>query len=99
MTDAESAYLQMRLVYDQFAKDHFNSPPPLQGKGSVKAIHYIQSFSPDDNVTPELVHKIAKKANETNTLNAEDYEFLRKEVESLFRTVNISLSTLLSRKV
>ena len=60
MTDAESAYLQMRLVYDQFAKDHFNSPPPLQGKGSVKAIHYIQSFSPDDDVTPELAHKIAK---------------------------------------
>ena len=60
MTDAESAYLQMRLVYDQFAKDHFNSPPPLQGNGSVKAIHYIQSFSPDDNVTPELAHKIAK---------------------------------------
>lgn len=60
MTDAESAYLQMRLVYDQFAKDHFNSPPPLQGKGSVKAIHYIHSFSPDDNVTPELAHKIAK---------------------------------------
>ena len=60
MTDAESAYLQMRLVYDQFAKDHFNSPPPLQGKGSVKAIHYIQSFSPDDNVTPGLAHKIAK---------------------------------------
>ena len=60
MTDAESAYLQMRLVYDQFAKDHFNSLPPLQGKGSVKAIHYIQSFSPDDDVTPELAHKIAK---------------------------------------
>ena len=60
MTDSESAYLQMRLVYDQFAKDHFNTPPPLQGKGSVKAIHYIQSFSPDDNVTPELAHKIAK---------------------------------------
>ena len=60
MTDAESAYLQMGLVYDQFAKDHFNGPPPLQGKGSVKAIHYIQSFAPDDNVTPELAHKIAK---------------------------------------
>ena len=45
------------------------------------------------------INQIAKKANETNTLNAEDYEFLRKEVESLFRTVNISLSTLLSRKV
>ena len=45
------------------------------------------------------INQIAKKANETNTLNAEDYETLRKEVESLFRTVNLSLSTLLSRKV
>ena len=60
MTDAESAYLQMQLVYDQFARDHFNSHPPLEGKCPVKAIHIIQSFSPEDNVTPELAHKIAK---------------------------------------
>ena len=59
MTDSELACDQMRLVYNQFARDHFDSPPPLEGKGSVKAIHYIQSFSPDDNVTPELAHKIA----------------------------------------
>ena len=60
MTDAEQAYQQMKLVYEQFARDRFNSPPPLEGKGTVKAIHYIQSFSPDDNVTPELAHRIAK---------------------------------------
>ena len=60
MTDAESAYLQMQLVYDQFARDRFNSPPNLSGKSTVKAIHYIQSFSPDDNITPELAHKIAR---------------------------------------
>jgi DNA-binding PadR family transcriptional regulator len=60
MTDAESAYLQMQLVYDQFARDRFNSHPPMEGKCSLKAIHVIQSFSPDDDVTPELVHKIAK---------------------------------------
>ena len=59
MTDAESACDQMGLVYNQFARDHFDSPPPLEGKGSVKALHYIQSFSPDDNVTPELAHRIA----------------------------------------
>lgn len=52
--------MQMQLVYEQFARDRFDSPPPLNGKGTVKAIHYIQSFSPDDNVTPELVHRIAK---------------------------------------
>ena len=60
MTEPDLAYTQMAAVYEQFARDHFNSPPPLQGKGSVKAIHYIQSFSPDDDVTPELAHRIAK---------------------------------------
>ena len=60
MNDTDSAYLQMQLVYNQFAHDRFDSPPPLEGKGTVKAIHYIQSFSPEDNVTPELAHKIAK---------------------------------------
>ncbi len=44
------------------------------------------------------INQITKRANETNTLNAEDYENMRKEVDSLFRTVNQSLSTLLSRK-
>ena len=58
MTDAESAYEQMKLVYNQFARDNFDSPPPLEGKGTVKAIHYIQSFSPDDNITPELALKV-----------------------------------------
>ena len=60
MTDAESAYIQMKAVYEQHARDHFESPPPIVGNGTVKAIHYIQSFAPDDNVTPELAHKIAK---------------------------------------
>ena len=60
MTDAQSACDQMGLVYNQFASDRFDSPPPLEGKGSVKVLHYIQSFSPDDNVTPELAHRIAK---------------------------------------
>lgn len=32
----------------------------MEGKGSVKAIHYIQSFDPQDNISPELAHRIAK---------------------------------------
>ena len=60
MTEPELAYTQMAAVYEQFALDHFNSPPPLVGNGTVKVIHYIQSFSPDDDVTPELAHRIAK---------------------------------------
>ena len=50
----------MRLVYEQYARDKYSSPLPLEGKGSVKAIHYIMSFADSENVTPELAHKIAK---------------------------------------
>ena len=44
MTEPEFAYTAMSAVYDQYAKDRFNSPPPKSGKGTVKAIHYIMSF-------------------------------------------------------
>lgn len=60
MTEPDLASTQMAAVYEQFARDHFNSPPPLVGNGTVKVIHYIQSFSSDDSVTPELAHRIAK---------------------------------------
>ena len=59
-TNARDAYLQMKTVYNHFARDSFDSPPPLNGKGTVKAIHYVMSFADDENVTPELAHKIAK---------------------------------------
>ena len=59
-TNAKDAYLQMKAVYDQFAKDSFDTPKPLTGNGTVKAIHYIMSFADSENVTPELAHKIAK---------------------------------------
>ena len=45
------------------------------------------------------INQVAKKANETNNIYAEDVEILRKEVSELSRTVNVSLSTLLSKKV
>lgn len=60
MTEPEFAYTAMSAVYDQYAKDRFNSPPPKSGKGTVKAIHYIMSFADSENVTPELAHKIGK---------------------------------------
>ena len=44
------------------------------------------------------INQIAKKANETNSIYAEDIEILRKEMAELSRTVNLSLSTLLSIK-
>jgi len=50
----------MKSVYEHYSGKKFNAPLPVEGKGSVKAIHYIQSFDPQDNVTPELAHRIAK---------------------------------------
>lgn len=60
LTDPECAYLNMKMVYEQFSGKSFNEPPPKQGKGHVKAIHYIQSFDPKDNITPEQAFEIGK---------------------------------------
>lgn len=60
LTNAKDAYLSMKTVYKHFSGEKFNAPLPAEGKGSVKAIHYIQSFDPQDNVSPELAHRIAK---------------------------------------
>ena len=60
LTNAKGAYLAMKSVYEHYSGKKFNAPLPVEGKGSVKAIHYIQSFDPQDNVPPELAHRIAK---------------------------------------
>ena len=45
------------------------------------------------------INQIAKKANETNNLYAEDYKKLKGEVESLCRMLSTFVSTLTSTKV
>lgn len=60
LPNAKDAYLAMKTVYEQFSGEKYNAPFPKQGKGSVKAIHYIQSFDPKDDISPELAHKIAR---------------------------------------
>ena len=60
MTSARDAYLEMKSVFESFSSERYDAPLPLKGKGTVKAIHYIQSFDPKDNVSPELAHRIAK---------------------------------------
>ena len=57
-TDAYLAYMNMKAVYEHYSGHKFNAPKPKTGNGTVKAIHIIQSFSPDDKVTPEQVHEI-----------------------------------------
>lgn len=58
--DPKCAYLAMKLVYEQFSGYKFDEPIPKTGKGRVKAIHYIQSFDPKDNISPELAHRIGR---------------------------------------
>ncbi len=60
LTNAEDAYLNMKMIYEHYSCRKYSEPPPLKGKGWVKAIHYIQSFDPKDNIPHELAHKIAK---------------------------------------
>lgn len=60
LTDPKGAYFNMKMVYEQFSGKSFNEPVPKSGKGRVKAIHYIQSFDPKDNIPPELAHRIGK---------------------------------------
>lgn len=48
------------MVYELFSGKKYNAPLPIDGNGSVKAIHYIQSFDPNENITPEQDHRIAK---------------------------------------
>ena len=58
--DPKCAYLAMKMVYEQFSGYKFDEPLPPKGKGRVKAIHYIQSFDPKDNISPELAHRIGR---------------------------------------
>ena len=60
LCDADEAYLAMKMIYEHYSGKSYEAPMMKSGKNSVKAIHYIQSFSPDDNVTPESAHRMAK---------------------------------------
>ena len=60
LTDPKGAYFNMKMVYERFSGKRFDEPIPKSGKGRVKAIHYIQSFDPKDNISSELAHRIGK---------------------------------------
>ncbi len=51
MTNARDAYLNMKMVYENYSGTKFNEPVPEKGKGRVKAIQYIQSFDLRDDIS------------------------------------------------
>ncbi|MBR5089419.1 MAG: relaxase/mobilization nuclease domain-containing protein [Ruminiclostridium sp.] len=57
-TDAPCAYDNMKMIYEHYSGRSFTAPMPKNGNCPIKAIHLIQSFSPEDGVTPEQVHEI-----------------------------------------
>lgn len=58
-TDAEDAYLQMKMIYEFYTRRSYDEPINKSGKTPVKAIHYIMSFADSENVTPEYAQKVA----------------------------------------
>ena len=57
-TDARLAYMNMKAVYEHYSGRSFTEPKPENGNCPIKAIHLIQSFSAEDGVSPEEVHRI-----------------------------------------
>ena len=58
-TDAQDAYLQMKMIYEHYSLRSYDEPISKTGKTPVKAIHYIISFADSENVTPEYAQKVA----------------------------------------
>ncbi|MBR5090927.1 MAG: relaxase/mobilization nuclease domain-containing protein [Ruminiclostridium sp.] len=52
LCDADAAYLAMKMIYEHYSGKSYDEPLRQSGKNRVKAIHYIQSFSPDEEITP-----------------------------------------------
>ena len=68
--------------------------------GEVKVVD-LKELAPLLNgmrIISKNINQIAKKANETNSIYADDVEKLRQEVSRLCRTVNLWLSTVTSSK-
>lgn len=55
------AYQEMKTVFEEYSKHKFNEAVCKNEKTPVKAIHYVQSFRPTDNITPDQAHAIAKE--------------------------------------
>ena len=68
--------------------------------GEVKAVN-LKELAPLLNgmrIISKNINQVAKKANETNSIYAEDIEIVKEAQQELCRTVNLWLSTVTSSK-
>ena len=56
--DTESAVADLKRTFEMFDTKHSFTSRVSEEKSPVRVHHYIQSFNPKDNVTPELAHAI-----------------------------------------
>lgn len=56
-----SAYTDMKFIYENFAEISFDENEVENKKTPVKLFHFIQSFAPKENITPEIAHDIAEE--------------------------------------
>lgn len=60
-TVPDIAYEEMKSVFEEYSKHSFTEKKAVNSKTSVKLFHFVQSFSPNENISPELAHSIAKE--------------------------------------
>ena len=72
-SDANKAYKMFKMNFEKYSDKDFSEPQDLsdEKKKAVRLHHYVQSFSPDDNISAEEAHQIgiewAKKVFGENT--------------------------------
>lgn len=60
-TTVQSAYDEMKTVFENYSEHKFDEYEKINTKTPVKLFHFIHSFRPTDDVTPELATQIAKE--------------------------------------
>ena len=58
---AKLAYEEMKRVFEQYSEHPFDERKSKVSKNSVKLFHFIHSFRPTDEVTPEQAHEMAQE--------------------------------------
>ena len=69
----------------------FNMTQELYGKtGGVKYHHIIQSFSPEDNITPEKAHEIGKELAESQFKEFEVFVVTHKDKDHIHNQIVVN---------
>lgn len=55
------AYVEIKNVFENYSAHSFDEKKAINSKTPVKLFHFVQSFSPQENISPELAHKIAQE--------------------------------------